>query len=122
MTLYGHAIPLDGGGYAVTVICPNHGSYVRLMTEVGRIEADAFAPAIALADGHPATGGGESSNTAMFDTTATVAPELPPAVEALIESQDDEPPFRNPDAPVGDREHNPQAYASATAGMAEQGD
>lgn len=44
---------------------------------------EAYAPAIALADGYPATGGGESSQT-MLDG-GEFAPDLPPAVEALQE-------------------------------------
>lgn len=124
MKLYGHPIPLDGGGYVVTVICPNDGSYERLMVEVGRIEADAFAPEIALRDGEPATGGGASSNTALFDTTAKVDRELSPVAEALVQRAEAD------DPQVGDlkageaysAEHNPHAYASATAAMTEQGD
>lgn len=122
MRLYGHAISMDGGGYVVTVICPNDGSYERLMSEVGRIEADAFAPAIAMADGFPATGGGQSSNSALHD--AQVAPPLDPATEALIEraelAED-----ATDDLKAGEAysaEHNPHAYASATAAMTEQGD
>lgn len=58
MRLFGHSIPLGNGSYMVTVICPNEGSYERLKIEIGRIESDAFAPAIAIEDGYPATGGG----------------------------------------------------------------
>lgn len=56
--LHGHSIPLGSGGYVVTVVCPNEGSHERLRAEIARIEADAFAPTIAVEDGYPATGGG----------------------------------------------------------------
>ena len=70
--------------------------------------ATLYAPTIALADGHPATGGGESSQT-LLDAGEFV--ELAPAVAAMIETQSDEPPFRNPDAPVGDGEELPEAMS-----------
>jgi hypothetical protein len=62
MKLYcGSAFPLENGGYVVTLVCPNAGSFDRLKIELAGIESDAFAPAIALAETGSATGGGASS-------------------------------------------------------------
>jgi hypothetical protein len=80
MRLYGQAIPLDGGGYVVTVVCPNRGSFERLMVEVSRIEADAFAPEIALRDGHSATGASNATHV----VEQPEAPALTPEQEAML--------------------------------------
>lgn len=81
MTPYGSCFPLNCGGYVVTIYVPNEGAKERLMAEIGRIEADAFAPAIALADGYPATGGGNVTHVAEMPE----APPLPPSIEALVD-------------------------------------
>jgi hypothetical protein len=80
------------------------------------------AAEIAMLDGFPITGGGQSSNSALHDTRT--APPLDPATEALIEraelAED-----ATDDLKAGEAysaEHSPQAYASATAAMTEQGD
>lgn len=58
------------------------------------VRPEAFAPDIALRDGQPtATGGGLATHH------VEPAPDLPPAVEALIESQQEEPPLNGPDSP-----------------------
>lgn len=87
MRLYGHAIPLDDGGYVVTVVCPNEGSYRRLMVEVSRIEADGFAPAIALADGFPATGASNATHVVEQPEAPALTPEQE-AMLAAVESRD----------------------------------
>lgn len=91
MKLYGHVLPLDDGGYIVTVVCPNDGTRDRLLVELARIESEDFAPAIATSDGFPATGGGGSSQT-MLDA-GEFDRELTPAQAALIELGDEDAPI-----------------------------
>ena len=74
MKLYGSSIPLDDGGYVVTVVCPNQGSHDRLKIELSRIEADAYAPEIAWRETGSATGGGLASHV----EDVPDAPELTP--------------------------------------------
>jgi hypothetical protein len=44
MALYGSTIPLDGGGFVTTVICPNHYSHQRLMRALNDIVPVAGEP------------------------------------------------------------------------------
>lgn len=65
----------------------------------GMPSPEAYLPSaaeIALADGQPATGGGESSQT-LLDAGEFV--ELAPEAAALAELQTDELPFNGPDSP-----------------------
>ena len=61
MALYGSTIPLDGGGFVTTVICPNHYSHQRLMIALNEIvpaassERAAVAVAPMLDYGNPIT-------------------------------------------------------------------
>ncbi len=94
MKLYcGSAFPLDNGGYVVTLVCPNEGSYERLKIELAGINPDAYAPEIAWRETGSATGGGMATHH------VDPGPDLPPAVIALAEMQSDEPPFNGPDSP-----------------------
>lgn len=42
--IHGSCIPLDGGGFVVTVICPNHFSYQRLIQVLNDIVPEAGEP------------------------------------------------------------------------------
>lgn len=42
--IHGSCIPLDGGGFVVTVICPNHFSYQRLIQVLNEIVPEAGEP------------------------------------------------------------------------------
>ena len=44
MALYGSSIPLDPGGFVVTVICPNVYSHARLMQALNNIVPEAGDP------------------------------------------------------------------------------
>jgi hypothetical protein len=44
MALHGSTVPLDHGGFAVMVICPNQYSYWRLMQALNGIVPDAGEP------------------------------------------------------------------------------
>jgi hypothetical protein len=44
MALHGSSVPLDHGGFAVLVICPNQYSYWRLMQAINGIVPDAGEP------------------------------------------------------------------------------
>lgn len=41
MALYGSSVPLDSGGFAVTVVCPNAYSHTRLMQLLNTIVPEA---------------------------------------------------------------------------------
>lgn len=43
-SLHGSSIPLDRGGFVVTVVCPNEGSHARLMQALQNIVPAAFEP------------------------------------------------------------------------------
>jgi hypothetical protein len=43
-SLHGSSVPLDSGGYVVTVVCPNAYSHMRLMQALQNIVPDAGEP------------------------------------------------------------------------------
>lgn len=43
-TLQSSALPLDGGGYVVTVVAPSKASFQALLGAINRINPDAFEP------------------------------------------------------------------------------
>jgi hypothetical protein len=53
MALHGSSIPLDGGGFVTTVVCPNHYSHQRLMLAISNIVPEAGdPPPVACHDNH----------------------------------------------------------------------
>lgn len=54
MALHGSSVPLDHGGFVVTVVCPNSYSYQRLMQALQNIVPDAGEPVVAFAAPDPA--------------------------------------------------------------------
>lgn len=58
LTLQGSSVPLDHGGFVVTVVCPNHYSHQRLMQALLSIVPDAGEPSAvspAMADARAVT-------------------------------------------------------------------
>ena len=51
MALYGSTIPLDAGGFVVTVVCPNAYSRDRLMQAMNTIVPDAGHPETLVVEG-----------------------------------------------------------------------
>jgi len=48
MALHGSSVPLDDGGFVVTVICPNNYSHARLMQALNGIVPEAGEPTPAI--------------------------------------------------------------------------
>ena len=78
----------DGSGEAYAELVKQSAVH-RVATLLGIEPARLYAPEIALADGQPATGGGESSQT-LLDAGEFV--ELAPEAAALIEMADEDAP------------------------------
>ena len=78
---------------SVVARCTTWAEAMAACRAVESVEPAAFAPAIALIDGMPVTGGGHVSHH------ADPGPDLPPAAAALAELQSDEVPLNGPDNP-----------------------
>lgn len=97
--------PDTGDHSEVTILIPRRAdgshNFAAAFEALGRacsvnpVAYDDYAPAIAIADGFPATGGGMATHY----VEPIEAPPLTPVQEALAETQADEPPLNGPGSP-----------------------
>lgn len=94
MSLHGSSVPLDSGGFAVLVICPNTYSHQRLMQALNNIVPEAgdppAAPALRLVEAVPAPHRWISPGGRVYNTRLEAVQNGEQMVSPYVRPDDDE--------------------------------